>query len=190
MAVIGLQYNYSQFQSAFFRIAEQSNLHCKDDTTVCYVLDNNGFIMVSEADDKGKQRTGMFLGEVNDELLQDMVRVGIYRKVHFFDYQAICIDIINASSSAMYLLTPLNYLRQVFTWFASKLATFYLNMLYDSWFVALDDQEDYESESETSTTFHYNKTRPRSCDKEFDLYELNKVEQGRHAYNCKETCTR
>lgn len=131
VGVVGVQYNYSSFYSTFFKTAEQLNLNCLSDEIDCFVLDNNGFVMLSE---KFKQ-AGMFFGEINDDILQDMVRTGIFRRETFFDYQAICIEITDTSSSAsISLMTPFVYLKNVLFWMTSRLVTFYLNLFYEpSW---------------------------------------------------------
>ena len=139
-------YNYSSFHETFFKIAEENKLHCELDEIECFVLDNNGFIIISE----NYRNAGMFFGEVNDGLLQDMVRVGIYRKVHYYDYQAICIEVNNTSSSAMSFMSfnsPLGYFRQILTWLTSKLVSFYLNLVYESWLVSLEEAENIEYDS-------------------------------------------
>lgn len=144
MAVVGLQYNYTSFYNIFKKIAESNNLNCGDGQPLdCFVLDNNAYIIISSVSMK---QAGGFFGEVNGELLQDMVRTGVFRKVHYYDYQAICIDIISTSSSSMFLTTPLNYLRRISAWFLSRLFTFYLNIFYDSWLVSLEDSGDSDYE--------------------------------------------
>lgn len=140
VAVAGVQYNYSSFSAAFFKIANEQ-LNCPSDEVHCFVLDNNAFVIISER----YAEAGKFFGEIDFELLQDMVRVGVFRKIHYYDYQAICIDIINTASSSTTFANPFHYLKRVFSWFASKMITFYLNLFYESWMVSLDES-DYAEE--------------------------------------------
>lgn len=139
VAVVGIQYNYSSFYSNFFNAAEQNNVNCLSDVIDCYVLDNNAFVIVSEI----YTDVGMFFGEINDDLLQDMVSVGLYRKIKFFDYQSICIEIINTTSSSITLMTPLIYLKNILMWLSSHLLSIYLNLFYDlSWVSTKDNYQD------------------------------------------------
>jgi len=215
VAVVGLQYNYSSFYSAFFKIAHDEQLNCPSEQVDCFVLDNNAFVIIGES----YKHVGKFFGELNFELLQDLVRVGVYRQIHFYDYQAICIDIINTSSSSMSFLTPLTYLRKISIWFASKLIAFYLNLFSESWLVSLDESDYIEEYSEsklleqiehsTLSMYHcsnslairfaadvydtkFNKSRPKTCDKEFHLYELSNFSEQNlpYTHNCKEDCSR
>ncbi|XP_017478529.1 PREDICTED: voltage-dependent calcium channel subunit alpha-2/delta-3-like [Rhagoletis zephyria] len=199
VAVIGLQYNHTQFRDAFFKITKEHNLNClSDDTLNCFVLDNNGFIIISKGIKNGKEvnQTGMFFGDVNDDLLQDMVSQGVYRKMRFYDYQAICIEINNANSHSTSFLTPLHYIRQIGTWFASKLVRFYLSLAYDYLPVWLEEMVsmDYSDGESESPPPNPNKSHPRSCDKEIDLYDLiNFSNQTLHfVHKCKtnELCSR
>jgi len=59
---------------------------CISDDLACYILDNNGFIVVSE----DITTTGKFFGEVDSYAMNMLVEKQVFRKVHIFDYQAIC----------------------------------------------------------------------------------------------------
>lgn len=68
---------------------QKCHLTCGKDI-YCYLVDDNGFVVVSnEADDVGK-----FLANINVDVITDvvdnLVSDGIYKRTRFFDYQAIC----------------------------------------------------------------------------------------------------
>lgn len=150
MAVVGVQYNYSSFYSTFFKIADHYKLNCLSDEINCFVLDNNGFIIISDI----YKHAGLFLSEINDDLFQNMVRERIYRRIKLFDYQAICIRTTPFSTSTSnWLQTPWNHFRQILSWFATNLIT-YFTLLFNNYSFALDnhiamsmEETDYESKS-------------------------------------------
>ncbi|KAI2803805.1 Voltage-dependent calcium channel subunit alpha-2/delta-4 [Blomia tropicalis] len=199
VAVVGIQYNYTSFYSTFFRRARESQLNCDSPEIDCYVLDNNGFIVIAE----DLKHSGIFFGEIDDDLLQDLVRTSIYRKMKHFDYQAICIDTIHKSSFSMPLFTPFDNLRRIFGWFISKLTATYLGMFYDSWMANANEMMessdttengdvDYSSESQYPTEPRFNRSRPKQCDKEVELYELNHLANKtlHYIHVCSEQCSR
>jgi len=52
------------------------------------VLDNNGFIILSENND----HTGKFFGQVDGTIMDSLVQDRIYKKVPVPDYQGACYD--------------------------------------------------------------------------------------------------
>lgn len=54
----------------------------------CYVLDNNGFIILSENND----HTGKFFGQVDGTIMDSLVQDRIYKKVPVQDFQGACHD--------------------------------------------------------------------------------------------------
>jgi voltage-dependent calcium channel alpha-2/delta-3 len=50
------------------------------------VLDNNGYIVVSES----LKDTGKFFGEVQGNVMEIMVQEDLYKRIRVFDYQAVC----------------------------------------------------------------------------------------------------
>ncbi|RZF42727.1 hypothetical protein LSTR_LSTR017302, partial [Laodelphax striatellus] len=54
----------------------------------CYVLDNNGFIILSEK----AEQTGMFFGQADGTIMDSLVQDGIYKKISIMDHQGACVD--------------------------------------------------------------------------------------------------
>lgn len=54
----------------------------------CYVLDNNGFIIISEK----PEHTGIFFGQADGTIMDSLVQDGIYKKIPIIDHQGACTD--------------------------------------------------------------------------------------------------
>lgn len=67
----------------------------------CFVLDNNGFIVISPRIDE----TGKFFGEIRGSLMQRLVSERVYEEVKITDYQGICLDPKKDKSPASILQT-------------------------------------------------------------------------------------
>jgi hypothetical protein len=51
------------------------------------VLDNNGYILISE---DNVNDTGRFFGEIEGAIIEVMVDQGVYRRITVYDYQGLC----------------------------------------------------------------------------------------------------
>lgn len=71
----------------------------------CYVIDNNGYIILSENPDD----TGRFFGEAEGRAMQTLVDLQIFKSITVYDYQAVCVkqaeDETNENSSASFFIT-------------------------------------------------------------------------------------
>ncbi|XP_076634618.1 voltage-dependent calcium channel subunit stolid isoform X2 [Colletes latitarsis] len=90
-AVVGLQFEHSSLASHFVNITSTcSGMSCKKNCASeeldCYILDNNGFIIISER----HEHTGKFFGEIDGTIMDSLVQDRIYRKITVTDYQGIC----------------------------------------------------------------------------------------------------
>lgn len=187
VAVIGLQYRHKKFAERFFNATTKCNskecrVKCADETTECFLLDNNGYIIVAKDD----RFTGKFFGEFDEQLFDVLVARNVYKKSHMFDYQGICVDFYQVSGPASFLLTPFDLLRKAIMYLWAKVSIsmvdFYINGFTTAWLPVSSAQEteeyaegeDYPSNFEPDEGRRIiNKTKPRPCDKEFDLYEMN-----------------
>lgn len=61
---------------------------CTSDDLDCYVLDDHGFIIISET----AEHTGQFFGEIDGTIMDSLVQDGIYKKVSVHDHQGGCDD--------------------------------------------------------------------------------------------------
>ena len=74
---------------------------CESEDLECYVVDNNGFVIVSE----DPVHTGKFFGEVDGTIFKSLTRFQIYRPIRLFDYQAICLKPEEDGNAGSILLT-------------------------------------------------------------------------------------
>jgi hypothetical protein len=61
---------------------------CASDELDCYVLDNNGFVILSENPD----HAGKFFGQLDGTIMDSLVQDRIFKKVAMHDYQGACHD--------------------------------------------------------------------------------------------------
>lgn len=59
---------------------------CDHDLSDCYVIDNNGYIILSERDND----TGKFFGQVEGTVMQALVDMEIFQLITLYDLQALC----------------------------------------------------------------------------------------------------
>lgn len=93
-------------------------LSCKNESIECYVLDNNGFVMISE----DPLNTGKFFGEIDGTILRSLEKNHVFKKIKIFDYQAICLESADDGSPAGAILTPFRLLATLFNWVIGNIA--------------------------------------------------------------------
>ncbi|XP_031336712.1 voltage-dependent calcium channel subunit alpha-2/delta-3 isoform X2 [Photinus pyralis] len=128
-AVVGLQFQHSTLASHFLvnitsACTGTSNCHktCASDELDCYVLDNNGFIIISE----DSEHTGRFFGEIDGTIMDSLVQDRIYKKIAVYDYQGVCTNSRNHYTGRSTTLSPLGPTMKVLTCL-TKIAFFWLS---------------------------------------------------------------
>jgi hypothetical protein len=91
---------------------------CKSKDLECYVIDNNGFIVVSEQ----RENTGKFFGEVDGTIFDGLIQHKIFRPIQIYDYQAICLEMADDGSAASIMLTPFKMIAWAFNWILGQIA--------------------------------------------------------------------
>ncbi|XP_031169234.1 voltage-dependent calcium channel subunit alpha-2/delta-4 isoform X5 [Sander lucioperca] len=131
---IGVQMTLDVMESKFWAIAAQPNdtdcsdtdgvcpLRCDSFDIACYVIDNNGFVIIS----KQRNDAGRFFGEVDGSVMTTLIRMGMFKRVSLFDYQAMCKMNSHSVSSARPLLSPFYGLASALKWFLSNFLLFLL----------------------------------------------------------------
>ena len=95
-----MQIDHEKFKQMFYNQTKDS---CgKNGELACYVVDNNGFVIVSDKE----TQTGKFFGEVDGTILDSLIQHQIYRKIEIYDYQAICLESEDDGSPANFLNNP------------------------------------------------------------------------------------
>jgi len=156
--VVGAQLDYARLADTLWEVTKgfktQSGeiLSCQNETINCYVLDNNGFVTISE--DPG--HVGKLFGQIEAFQFQTFLRHGIFRKIKIYDYQAVCLE--NVADEV-----PSEEHHEI---------------VYDDAESKLEEEFDTFGE-EILTDFKMqdgekmNKNKAKSCDKETYLYKLN-----------------
>lgn len=106
-AVVGFQFQHSAMHTLFKNITsncvDPACVNCASDDFECFVLDDNGYVIVSpEVSD-----TGRFFGEVRGFLMHHLTNPDwpVYKPIVIYDYQAVCFIGKDALSMASKLLT-------------------------------------------------------------------------------------
>jgi len=128
-AVVGVQIDYDKFAQNFmdvttgqggagYKTQSGEMLSCQNETIECYVLDNNGFVTISE----DPSNIGKFFGEIDGTILKSLEQNHVFKKLKIYDYQAICLENADDGSPANVLLTPFKLLAWVFNWVLGQMA--------------------------------------------------------------------
>ncbi|XP_022821586.1 voltage-dependent calcium channel subunit alpha-2/delta-3 isoform X3 [Spodoptera litura] len=194
-AVVGFQFKHERLSEWFDNITSSCEHNkecttCQSDNWDCYLVDNNGWIVVSE----DSTQTGQFFGRIRPDIMARLVEDEVYKAVHIVDYQAVCFREKKTTNPATMLFTPLENLRLVMAWFIATTVWFYnciTTGLAQASSYSLDDAyQSYENDEETDDPSMskppnmrvlerdyeklvlINRTRPTPCDREMYLYQL------------------
>lgn len=129
-AVVGLQYQHDSLARHFRNITSACTGmgHCRKTCATeeldCYVLDNNGFVIISES----TEHTGKFFGQIDGTIMDSLVQDRIYRRVTLNNYQGLCSDRDNPYTAAGDVTTrPNRHFAQLFNSIVS-LATTWISL--------------------------------------------------------------
>ncbi|XP_051966997.1 voltage-dependent calcium channel subunit alpha-2/delta-3-like [Xyrauchen texanus] len=132
VAAVGIQMKLEFFQRKFWTASRQCNaldgkciISCDNEDIKCYLIDNNGFILVSE----DTSQTNLFFGEVEGAVINKLLLMGSFKKINLYDYQALCKEYAGSSDSACYLLDPFIAMK----WLLTELVIFLLEFNLYSW---------------------------------------------------------
>ncbi|XP_037108816.1 voltage-dependent calcium channel subunit alpha-2/delta-3 [Syngnathus acus] len=137
VAAVGLQMKLEFFQRKFWTACRQCtaldgkcSISCDSEDINCYLIDNNGFILVTEE----QSQTGLFFGEVEGAVMNKLLQMGSFKRITLYDYQAICREYAGSSDSARTLSDPFTVVK----WLLTELVIFLLEFnLYSWWNVDL-----------------------------------------------------
>ncbi|XP_052840898.1 voltage-dependent calcium channel subunit alpha-2/delta-3 isoform X7 [Drosophila gunungcola] len=108
-AVVGFQFQHSALYKLFHNITGNA---CAVDDKDCYILDNNGYVVISTR----VHETGRFFGEVNGAIMKRLLEENVYKQVTVYDYQAVCFESKNDNNASSMLLSPIFHLLGVGKW--------------------------------------------------------------------------
>ncbi|KFP88488.1 Voltage-dependent calcium channel subunit alpha-2/delta-3, partial [Acanthisitta chloris] len=136
VAAVGIQMKLEFFQRKFWTASRQCAsldgrcaISCDDETINCYLIDNNGFILVSE----DYSQTGYFFGEVEGAVMNKLLTMGSFKRITLYDYQAMCRTNKESSDSAHSLLDPYNAFFAAVKWIMTELVLFLVEFNLCSW---------------------------------------------------------
>ncbi|XP_059539946.1 voltage-dependent calcium channel subunit alpha-2/delta-4 isoform X2 [Myotis daubentonii] len=128
-AAVGIQMRLDFLQRTFWAATQQCSAgdgpcpkSCQDSDLDCFIVDSNGFILISER----PQEVGRFLGEVDGALLTQLLSMGVFSQVTMYDYQAMCTPPSHHHSAARPLVSPISALLTVTRWLVNELLLFLL----------------------------------------------------------------
>ncbi|XP_076133228.1 voltage-dependent calcium channel subunit alpha-2/delta-3 [Alosa pseudoharengus] len=137
-AAVGIQMKLEFFQRKFWTASRQCaaldgkcSISCDNDDINCYLIDNNGFILVAE----DGSLTGMFFGEAEGAVMSRLLAMDSFKRVTLYDYQAICRIYAESSDSAHSLLDPYFAAFAAVKWLLTELVIFLVEFnLYSWWY--------------------------------------------------------
>ncbi|KAK3512976.1 hypothetical protein QTP70_033865 [Hemibagrus guttatus] len=114
---VGIQMKLDFFQRKFWTASRQD--------IKCYLIDNNGFVLVSE----DYSQTGLFFGEVEGAVMNKLLLMGSFKRTTLYDYQALCKEYVGSSDCARTLLSPFSTVK----WLIGEIILFLLEFNFYSW---------------------------------------------------------
>eukprot|EP00064_Thunnus_orientalis_P006937 superscaffoldBa00000746_g6956 len=109
------------FQKKFWTASRQ-NINC-------YLIDNNGFVLVAE----DYTLTGKFFGEAEGAVMSKLLQMGSFKRVTLYDYQALCWVYSESSDSGHTLLDPYFAFFSAVKWILTELVIFLVEFNLYSW---------------------------------------------------------
>ncbi|XP_066524983.1 voltage-dependent calcium channel subunit alpha-2/delta-4 [Hoplias malabaricus] len=174
---VGVQMSLEMLEKRFWAITSQPNntdcagveglcpLSCSDNVDLnCYVIDSNGFIIIS----KETKEVGRFVGEIDGSVMSQLLRMGMFKRISLYDYQAMCKASHHSTSSARPLLSPLYNVMAALKWFISNIILFLLDFkIYGLW--------DLDHFAEAKASFHASSKKSKGdilqpCDTEYPSF--------------------
>uniref|UniRef100_A0A3Q3E4R1 Calcium channel, voltage dependent, alpha2/delta subunit 3 n=1 Tax=Labrus bergylta TaxID=56723 RepID=A0A3Q3E4R1_9LABR len=106
VAAVGIQMKLEFFQRKFWTACRQCtaldgkcSISCDNEDINCYLIDNNGFILVTEE----QSQTGLFFGEVEGAVMNKLLQMGSFKRSQIqynMSPRVHCMHTINLSSKA------------------------------------------------------------------------------------------
>ncbi|XP_032665097.1 voltage-dependent calcium channel subunit alpha-2/delta-3 isoform X2 [Odontomachus brunneus] len=184
-AVVGFQMPMTGLYRRFIALTSVTTnplMNCSHNWIDCYLLDQNGYVVISEAHND----TGQFMGTQEGAVMKSMVGQGLYNSVEIYDYQAWCQE-IRVGNSASSLMVPLRYIWELLIWLMLRLAWFstqFVNLPGIHGKVHSDEDAPDPPPPPKLYLHHF------PCDQKRTLYMLNETVAARGVTNHSDYCSR
>ncbi|KAK5638589.1 hypothetical protein RI129_012884 [Pyrocoelia pectoralis] len=184
-AVVGFQFYHSALRSLFNKITSTcGNIQCKrtcsSQELYCLVLDDNGYVIVSDE----QADTGRFFGDLRSDIMSYLIDEGVYKATRMFDYQATCFRNTDTANDASRSLTYSLSISELIRWMVMTVV-YFTQSVWSTEFLPTGESE-HEDEDETildesplganekefDPRVLIKKTSPEPCDQELWLYTL------------------
>ncbi|KYN22132.1 Voltage-dependent calcium channel subunit alpha-2/delta-4 [Trachymyrmex cornetzi] len=186
-AVVGFQMPMKDLYKRFIELISDNQttntiINCAHNWIDCYLLDQNGYIVISDE----HNNTGQFMGTQEGAVMLSMVKQGLYNPIDIFDYQALCHETRNGNS-ANSLMEPLQHVARLLLWFLLRLiwyVTQFVNLPGIHGKVHLDEDAPDPPPPPEPYIYYY------SCDQKRTLYLLNETVAAKGVTNHSTYCSR
>ncbi|XP_029165893.1 voltage-dependent calcium channel subunit alpha-2/delta-3 isoform X2 [Nylanderia fulva] len=180
MPVINLYERFIELTS----ITTNPYMNCANDWIDCYLLDQNGYVIISEE----QNDTGKFMGTIIEEgaTMRSMVGQGLYKPFDIYDYQAWCHE-GRMSNSANSMMEPLRHVGRMLIWFLLRLIWFATQFvdLPGIHGKAQSDEDLPDPPPPPKPYIHY-----YPCDQKRTLYMLNETVAAKGITNHSDYCSK
>uniref|UniRef100_G1NXE8 Calcium voltage-gated channel auxiliary subunit alpha2delta 4 n=1 Tax=Myotis lucifugus TaxID=59463 RepID=G1NXE8_MYOLU len=129
-AAVGIQMRLDFLQRMFWAATQQCSAgdgpcpkSCQDGDLDCFIVDNNGFILISE---RPQEEMEDLLGEAIRSRLRYLAPLSLFSRVTMYDYQAMCTPPSHHHSAARPLVSPISALLTATRWLVNELLLFLL----------------------------------------------------------------
>uniref|UniRef100_A0A182WHK4 VWFA domain-containing protein n=1 Tax=Anopheles minimus TaxID=112268 RepID=A0A182WHK4_9DIPT len=121
--VTGFQFTHSLMYDRFMEITSKKTCDdcietCASESRDCYVIDHNGYVVLSET----SNHTGRFFGEIEGAIMQSMVDKELFTLITVFDLQGLCEYERVVENDAIALMHPMRVLMLGLKWFIAEIA--------------------------------------------------------------------
>lgn len=103
--VVGFQFSHKAMLDRFMAITNRTKEAgmptCDSEDFDCYVIDNNGYVILSE----NANHTGRFFGGIEGPVMHEMVMAGVFKNITVYDLQGLRWEIEQDNSAAAWLRT-------------------------------------------------------------------------------------
>ncbi|XP_006092206.1 voltage-dependent calcium channel subunit alpha-2/delta-4 [Myotis lucifugus] len=131
-AAVGIQMRLDFLQRMFWAATQQCSAgdgpcpkSCQDGDLDCFIVDNNGFILISERPQEVRcWEVGDLLGEASRVRTRQLLSLAF--RVTMYDYQAMCTPPSHHHSAARPLVSPISALLTATRWLVNELLLFLL----------------------------------------------------------------